>query len=83
MAGVLVCLGAGIFEAGLFIWLLNNNNPRWSLALIVIPAGIVTSGICVVWGVFGVLLKPRGAIPGVAGSSGSCSACSSSHLPAG
>jgi hypothetical protein len=62
---VLVCLGAGIIEAGLFAYAVNDNQwnglyyqANWDLALAVNRAGILTSAISIVAGVVGARQKP-------------------------
>ena len=64
--GVLVCLGAGIIEGGLFVYAINDKHwnglyhqANWDLALAVNRAGIFTSVISIVAGVVGARQKPE------------------------
>src|SRR5260370_41048972 len=66
---VLVCLGAGIIEGGLFVYAINDKHwnglyhqANWDLALAVNRAGIFTSVISIVAGVVGARQKPELAI---------------------
>ena len=55
---VLVCISAGIIEAGLIIGAVRLNEPNWGLAIVVSRVGMLTSAICLVAGVVGSRQKP-------------------------
>jgi hypothetical protein len=55
---VIVCLIAGIVEAGVFVSAVHTEQPNWDLALAVNRAGILTSAIAMVAGVVGACQKP-------------------------